>query len=268
MNQLQELRVHVEALSAAVEQNQKFFASIIHYVRRLHQLLIDSPGELSQHELRVVVDKVEEFFGKWRPSSAPASGVLYIPPRETDDADPIVREINRLISELVQMSEAEFKGTVREAFGPATQPSEAAEKKLTSPCVFIGHGHSHLWAHVKVFLDDELGLATVTYESESRAGESIVPILEKMLNQCNFAVLILTAEDETNEGTRRARQNVIHEAGLFQGRLGFRRAVLLVQDGVEGFSNVAGLQHIPFSGENVAQAFYELGRALKREGLT
>jgi hypothetical protein len=66
---------------------------------------------------------------------------------------------------------------------------------------------------------------------------------------------------------RRARQNVIHEAGLFQGRLGFRRAVLLKQDGLEDFTNVHGLQYIGFSGDRIDQTFFELGRVLKRERL-
>ncbi len=126
-------------------------------------------------------------------------------------------------------------------------------------------GRSRLWARVKTYLEDELGLATATYESESRAGESIVPVLEKMLEQATFAMLLLTAEDEGVAGEMRARQNVVHEAGLFQGRLGFRRGVLLVQEGLDEFSNVAGLQQIRFSGENVEQTFYELHRVLKRE---
>jgi predicted nucleotide-binding protein len=120
---------------------------------------------------------------------------------------------------------------------------------------------------VQIFLEQELGLKVVTFESETRVGESIVPVLETMLAQAGFAVLVLTAEDETADGARRARQNVVHEAGLFQGRLGFRRAVLLVQDGLEEFTNVAGLQHIRFTGENIEQAFYELQRVLKREQL-
>jgi hypothetical protein len=135
------------------------------------------------------------------------------------------------------------------------------------PCVFIGHGRSKLWARVQLFLQQELGLNTVSYESESRAGLSIVPILERMLLEATFAVLLLTAEDETTDGTHRARQNVVHEAGLFQGHLGFQRVVMLVQDGLEEFSNVAGVQYISFRGEQVEQSFWELQRALRREGL-
>ena len=116
-------------------------------------------------------------------------------------------------------------------------------------------------------LEDDLRLATVTYESEARTGHSIVLVLEKILDQATFAVLVFTAEAETEEGRERARQNVVHEAGLFQGRLGFSKAVLLVQDGVEAFTNIAGLQYIPFSDDRVEQTFYELQRVLKRERL-
>lgn len=137
---------------------------------------------------------------------------------------------------------------------------------VNNPCVFIGHGRNPLWARLQLFLEKSLGLSTVSYESESRAGESIIPILESMLDQSTFAVLILTAEDETSSGNKRARQNVIHEAGLFQGRLGFKKAILLRQEGTEDFSNVAGLQYISFSGEKIEQTFWELREVLVREG--
>jgi len=135
------------------------------------------------------------------------------------------------------------------------------------PCIFIGHGRSKLWARLQLFLQNEMGLKTIAYESDSHVGESIVPILGSMLRQATFAILILTAEDETAEGAKRARQNVVHEAGLFQGQLGFPRAILLKQSSVEDFSNVAGLQYIPFDNENIEATFWELQRVLKREGL-
>jgi predicted nucleotide-binding protein len=150
---------------------------------------------------------------------------------------------------------------------PLTTNSSQDVEPFVKPCVFIGHGRSKLWARLKIFLQDELGLNTATYESESRVGESIIPVLEKMLDLATFAVLVLTAEDETSEGLRRARQNVIHEAGLFQGRLGFRRAVVIRQEGLEDFTNVAGLQYIGFNGDRIEDSFYELHRVLKREGM-
>jgi predicted nucleotide-binding protein len=153
--------------------------------------------------------------------------------------------------------------------GESSERDAGAGKELTSsrPCIFIGHGRSQLWARLQVFLEKELGLETIGYESESRAGESITVVLEQMLAKSNFAVLILTAEDETASGSKRARQNVVHEAGLLQGRLGFNKAILLIEEGLEEFSNVAGLQYIPFSGARIDQTFYELQRVLRREGL-
>jgi predicted nucleotide-binding protein len=41
--------------------------------------------------------------------------------------------------------------------------------------------------------------------------------------------------------------NVIHEAGLFQGRLGFERAIILLEDGCEEFSNIQGYGQISSS---------------------
>jgi predicted nucleotide-binding protein len=141
------------------------------------------------------------------------------------------------------------------------------EIKLKEQTIFIGHGRSKLWARLKIFLEDELKLNVVYYESESRVGESIIPVLEKMLSQATFAILILTAEDETKEGKNRARQNVVHEAGLFQGKLGFKKAIVLRQDGIEDLTNLDGLQYIGFSNENIEQTFYDLQRVLKREGI-
>jgi CRP-like cAMP-binding protein len=137
--------------------------------------------------------------------------------------------------------------------------------KARPPCVFIGHGHSPVWKEVEGFLQNKLHLRTVEFDSESRAGELIVSILDKMLAEATFAVVVLTAEDETAQGAKRARQNVIHEAGLFQGRLGFPRAILLVQRGVEEFSNVDGLQCLKFEGDSIAGTFDELKGALMRE---
>jgi predicted nucleotide-binding protein len=171
--------------------------------------------------------------------------------------------LQSIIDEIKEYGISESPAAPAPKTGEARIEGEAASK----PRVFIGHGRSSLWARVEQFLEKELGMETVNYESESRVSESIISVLEEMLNQASFAVLVLTAEDATGNGGKRARQNVIHEAGLFQGRLGFKKVVLLKQDGLEDFSNVDGLQHISFSGDEISDTFYELQRVLKREGL-
>jgi hypothetical protein len=255
-----ELRLHAQALRTAVESDPKFFAAVIHYVRQFDDLLSGRLKQPSKEELSVISSKIEEFFRRWRPSGQG----LYIPPRQAADSDAMVTDINAIVARLRKLSDEEFLKQFPQLKNVRGEVDTRWEGR--PPCAFIGHGRSRLWALVKTYLEDELQLPTVGYETKSRTGESIVPVLEELLDQATFAILILTAEDETRDATRRARQNVVHEAGLFQGRLGFRRAVLLVQQGVETFTNVDGLQHIPFSGEAVEQSFYELQRVLRREG--
>jgi predicted nucleotide-binding protein len=67
-----------------------------------------------------------------------------------------------------------------------------------------------------------------------------------MLDAAAIAFLVLTAEDETADGKMQARMNVVREAGLFQGRLGFSRAIIMLEEGCEALSNIEGLGQIRF----------------------
>lgn len=116
-------------------------------------------------------------------------------------------------------------------------------------------------------MDKDLGLEVEVFESTSRAGHHVVEVLKGLLSQSTFAVIVVTAEDKTSIGDLRARQNVVHEIGLFQGKLGFEKVALVVQNGVESFSNIAGLQYIPFQGNSIEGAFYKLDAMLTREKL-
>lgn len=134
--------------------------------------------------------------------------------------------------------------------------------------IFVGHGHSPLWGQVVTFLRDKLECENVIYfESESRSGKHIGDILKGFANESKFAVIIMTAEDETKEEKIRARQNVIHEIGFFQGKLGFEKVAILKEDIVEPFSNNDGFQYIEFSKNNIKQTFYDLQEMLKRENI-
>jgi Predicted nucleotide-binding protein containing TIR -like domain len=133
------------------------------------------------------------------------------------------------------------------------------------PRVFIGHGHSPLWRALKDHLQDLHGYTVEAFETGARAGHAARDVLEELLDHASFAILVLTAEDETADGTLRPRQNVIHEAGLFQGKLGFRRAILLREEGCEEFSNVQGVQDIRFSPGNIKEVFGDVLATLRRE---
>ncbi|MEQ8486071.1 MAG: nucleotide-binding protein [Pseudomonadales bacterium] len=133
--------------------------------------------------------------------------------------------------------------------------------------VFIGHGRSMAWRDLKDFLQDRLKLPWDEFNRVPVAGVTNIARLSEMLDAAAVAFLVLTAEDETADGAMHARMNVIHEAGLFQGRLGFTKAVVLLEEGCEQFSNIEGLGQIRFPPGNISAAFEEIRRVLEREEL-
>ena len=88
-----------------------------------------------------------------------------------------------------------------------------------------------------------------------------------MLEESCIAFLIMTGEDEQADGSLHARENVIHEVGLFQGRLGFERAIILLEEGCEDFSNIHGIIHIGFPKGNIKAVFEDIREVLKRESI-
>ena len=84
--------------------------------------------------------------------------------------------------------------------------------------------------------------------------------------QAGIAFLVMTAEDKHADGTVHARENVVHEVGLFQGRIGSRRAIVMIEEGCVKFSNLDGLTLIMFPANDIAARFEEVRRVLEREG--
>jgi hypothetical protein len=128
--------------------------------------------------------------------------------------------------------------------------------------VFIGHGRSPVWRELKDFLQDSLHLTIDEFTRVPIAGVATSNRLEEMLEDAAFAFLILTAEDEAADGKLHARENVVHEAGLFQGKLGFKKAILLLEDTCEKFSNIEGLGYIPFPTGKIRAAFEDIRKVL------
>lgn len=144
---------------------------------------------------------------------------------------------------------------------------QSRSKREMGTSVFIGHGGSRLWKDLKDFIQDRIGLPWDEFNRVPVAGVTNIERLTQMLDDAAIAFLVLTAEDEQSDGKMHARLNVIHEAGLFQGRLGFTRAIVLLEEGCEEFSNIQGLGQIRFPKGNIAAAFEEVRRVLEREEL-
>jgi len=132
------------------------------------------------------------------------------------------------------------------------------------PIVFIGHGRDTQWRDLKDHLHEKHKYKIEAYETGERAGHTIRDVLESMLDNSSFAILVMTGEDKFEEQLR-ARQNVIHEVGLFQGRLGFNKAIVLLEEGTEEFSNIHGINQIRFKKNSIKETFGDVLAVLKRE---
>ena len=133
--------------------------------------------------------------------------------------------------------------------------------------VFNGHGRSQAWRELKDFVQDRLHLPWDEFNRVPVAGVTNQARLAEMLDAAAVALVVMTAEDETAEGAMQARMNVIHEVGLFQGRLGFTKAIVVLEESCEEFSNIQGLGQIRFPAGNIASCFEEVRRVLEREGV-
>ena len=133
--------------------------------------------------------------------------------------------------------------------------------------VFIGHGRSLLWRELKDFLSERLGLYWDEFNREAVAGLMTFERISEMLSEAEFAFLIMTAEDAHLDTSLHARENVVHEVGLFQGRLGPRKAIILMEDDCKEFSNIVGLSQIRFPKGRISSTFEDIRRVLEREGI-
>ena len=66
-------------------------------------------------------------------------------------------------------------------------------------------------------------------------------------------------------GECQARQNVVHELGLFQRHLGLNRAIPLVEKGVAVPSNISGTQEIRFAKGRFKETYGDVLAVIRRE---
>lgn len=143
------------------------------------------------------------------------------------------------------------------------EPDSAPEN--ARPTIFIGHGGDSQWRDLKDHLSDKHGYAVTAYETGARAGHTIRDILDELTRSSSFALLVLTGEDEVGTGELHPRLNVVHELGLFQGKLGFTRAIALLEEGATEFSNIHGINQIRFARGNIRETYGEVLATLRRE---
>jgi predicted nucleotide-binding protein len=129
--------------------------------------------------------------------------------------------------------------------------------------VFITHGRAHDWTEVQAFIEKDMEITTLELAQEPNRGRTILQKLDEESSSCSFAVIIMTGDDQDADGNNRARENVMHEIGYFQGKYGLSAVCLLHEEGTSIPSNIHGLVYIPFPKGYISATFGALMRELK-----
>ena len=255
--------------------NVRFSADVLREAREtlIEQANPDPEAEIV-HRLRVDTDdgewkfdKLEEFYSSYRQNQGGAVFDVNFRYSSCDLSVMVIDRADDLIT-IVNVS-GETRSEIEAVFAVferhVVQSKIPATTSDTQPRVFIGHGRSAIWRDLKDHLQDQHGYSVEAYEIGARAGHVIRDILEGMLSASDIAILVMTGEDRTDDDRLHPRLNVVHELGLFQGRLGFNRAIVLMEDNVEEFSNIHGIQQIRFSADSIRETYGDVLATLKRE---
>jgi hypothetical protein len=165
--------------------------------------------------------------------------------------DPLVRDM-AYIFEVKANSELKFD-----------LGSEEAALEEQPRRVFISHGRSPDWREVQDYIEKDLNILTLELAQEPSKGRTVLQKLNEESNKCSFAVVVMTGDDNLGTGAPRARENVMHEIGFFQGKYGLANVCLLHEEGTNIPSNIHGLVYIPFPKALVSAAFGVLSRELR-----
>ena len=141
----------------------------------------------------------------------------------------------------------------------------AAESKAAEILkrIFISHGSSKDWLQVQNYIEKDLEINTLELAQEPNKGRTVLQKLNEESDKCSYAVVVMTGDDIISDGEIRARENVMHEIGFFQGKYGIDKVCLLYEEGTNIPSNIHGLVYIPFPKNIINATFGSLSRELK-----
>lgn len=160
-------------------------------------------------------------------------------------------------------------GTPPSSTGTNALPSAQAD--APPKAIFLVHGHNET-AALRVQRDVRriTGIEPVSLADQPSAGRTVIEKFERYAAESQYAIVLMTRDDEmahqdsTGRPVMRARQNVVLELGYFIGKLG-RSRVLVLQEGVEWPSDIAGVMYINITGSNWME---ELRMELREAGFS
>ena len=136
--------------------------------------------------------------------------------------------------------------------------------------VFVVHGQDNAAREEIARFLEKAGLIPIVLHEQANEGKTVIEKFERHAARINFAVVLLTPDDEggpTGGAMRpRARQNVIAELFYFMGKLGRSRVCALKKGELEIPSDIAGLVYTPLDAAGGWKA--PLLRELERAGYT
>lgn len=151
----------------------------------------------------------------------------------------------------------------------STQGPSYPAASTTAP-IFLVHGHDHRLLHeVARVLERATGREVIVLHEQASRGRTVLEKFEDHAQLASFAVVLLTADDVGGAVGRqtkpRGRQNVVFELGFFFGKLGRARVCVLLEEGVEQPSDIAGLVYIAADASGSWK--YRLSRELEAAGI-
>lgn len=134
-----------------------------------------------------------------------------------------------------------FIQVLEEIINANPEIEDNSPKTLKGKTAFIIHGHDNeLKTEVQLLLK-RAGVSSLVLHEQADKGRTIIDKLIDETRIAGYAIALLTPDDLTNDGSNRARQNVILEIGYFLGLLGKERIRMIVKGAIEIPSDLQGI---------------------------
>lgn len=151
----------------------------------------------------------------------------------------LVRSANVFL--VYEIRRIEYKARILSCLKVIRRESNYVSEK---PAVFVVHGHDDaLKSEVARFLE-RLGFEAVILHERANRGKTIIEKLSAEIDRVKFGVVLYTADDTTDSGAKRARQNVVFEHGFLVGKLGRDRVCVIMDNNIEKPSDNDGVVYI------------------------
>lgn len=140
--------------------------------------------------------------------------------------------------------------------------------------VFVVYGHDKSARQSLTDMLRRWKLEPLVLDELPSEGQTIIEKLEKYTSDVQFAVVLVTPDDEgyraghPDEKKFRARQNIILELGLLLSKLGRKKVAILLKTDkdIDRPSDIQGLIYIPFKDDLQKEAGLSLAKEMNLQG--